>query len=176
MPGWTDVAPGTYLVCGSNMTRCSPETKLGRSVKWYTELNPSPKRPVATSLSSFEACTETGTVGRGRGGGATFCRQNTKGGVSISRGAFSYGETHAGKIIVYTAVRISCLFVCCFTRTPVFSFHVVSFDTSFVFNTSIASNASMTLSVSTALNATIAFNKPIAFNTSTRLTRLSVLL
>lgn len=38
MPGCTWVAPGTYLVWGSNMTRCSPDTKLGRSVKWYTAL------------------------------------------------------------------------------------------------------------------------------------------
>ena len=27
-------------------TRCSPLTKLGTSVRWYTELKPTPKRPV----------------------------------------------------------------------------------------------------------------------------------
>lgn len=94
MPGCTDVAPGTYLVCGSNMTRCSPETKLGKSVKWYTELNPSPKRPVATSLSSFEACMEYGVVGTERGGKNQVSQEKTRGGMNTSMGRFFHVEIY----------------------------------------------------------------------------------
>ena len=32
--------------CGSKNTTSRPLTKLGKSVKWYTALNPTPKRPV----------------------------------------------------------------------------------------------------------------------------------
>jgi hypothetical protein len=35
-------SPGRYFACGSKSTRCCPDTKLGRSVRWYTALNPSP--------------------------------------------------------------------------------------------------------------------------------------
>ena len=38
------------------MTRNSPETKLGTSVKWYTALNPSPNRPAASGRSTFPSC------------------------------------------------------------------------------------------------------------------------
>ncbi len=49
------VAPGRKATCGSKVTSESPETRVGRSVKWYTALKPRPKRPVVTSRSSFEA-------------------------------------------------------------------------------------------------------------------------
>ncbi len=63
IPGCTCVAPGTYLVWGSNITRCSPDTRLGRSVKWYTAVNETEKRggPDGDSLTAkadevFRAC------------------------------------------------------------------------------------------------------------------------
>ncbi len=48
---------GKYLACGSNMTRWSPDTKQGRSVKWYTALKPRPKRPMEVGREALESCT-----------------------------------------------------------------------------------------------------------------------
>ena len=56
MPGCPTVAPGTYAACGSNMTRSPPLTSCGTSVRWYAAQKPSPKRPVASSRSSLDAC------------------------------------------------------------------------------------------------------------------------
>ena len=41
----------THLVaCGSNQTTLRPLTNWGTSVRWYTELNPIPNRPVLLPL------------------------------------------------------------------------------------------------------------------------------
>ena len=53
LPGFELETFGRNVACGSKYTTCLPETNEGTSVRWYTELNPTPKRPVLPICSRF---------------------------------------------------------------------------------------------------------------------------
>ena len=53
LPGFELETFGRNVACGSKYTTCLPEMNEGTSVRWYTELNPTPKRPVLPTCSRF---------------------------------------------------------------------------------------------------------------------------
>ena len=53
LPGFELETFGRNVACGSKNTTCLPETNEGTSVRWYTELNPTPNLPVLPICSRF---------------------------------------------------------------------------------------------------------------------------
>ena len=53
LPGLLALTFGRNAQCGSKNTTCRPLTNPGMSVRWYTELNPTPKRPVFPTCVRF---------------------------------------------------------------------------------------------------------------------------